>query len=191
MERKIIQEVMAAEDLAKRFHYSYEALAPNFGYETRKESAKPWGEVPEQNKKLMIAVCEEVLSFLCSAEGLARENWVSVEKELPPENVAVLTRLTDEKGTRNTQKLILNNRLWWIPPGDMHVYYNPTHWLKDSLPTWETKCPFDCGECKNGADCGKCVNCGHEWNKANLEKQLPYQKHEVKRKEGKEHHPIG
>lgn len=49
-----------AEELAKGFHELYEALAPNFRYETREESAKPWEEVPEQNKKLMIEVCRKI-----------------------------------------------------------------------------------------------------------------------------------
>lgn len=50
-----------AENLARRFHETYERLAPQFGYETRRESAKPWEEVPEQNRNLMIAVCAEIL----------------------------------------------------------------------------------------------------------------------------------
>ena len=51
------------EELAKRFHETYERLAPSFGYETRKESAKPWADVPENNKRLMIAVCGEIISW--------------------------------------------------------------------------------------------------------------------------------
>lgn len=57
-----------AIDLARRFHTLYEALAPQFGYETRKESAKPWSQVPEQNKDLMIAVCEALLKELPSPQ---------------------------------------------------------------------------------------------------------------------------
>ena len=53
---------MDAEKLAQRFHEIYESLAPSFGYETREESRKPWGEVPEENKRLMIAVCRVVLA---------------------------------------------------------------------------------------------------------------------------------
>ena len=49
------------ESLARRFHEIYERLAPSFGYETREASAVPWAEVPEQNRKLMVAVCREVL----------------------------------------------------------------------------------------------------------------------------------
>jgi len=50
-------EMTAAERLAQRFHETYEHLAPAFGYKTREDSAKPWAEVPEQNKALMVAVC--------------------------------------------------------------------------------------------------------------------------------------
>jgi len=53
-----------AEALAQKFHETYERLAPEFGYKTREESAKPWAEVPEQNKKLMIAVCAVILGEL-------------------------------------------------------------------------------------------------------------------------------
>ena len=49
-----------SEELAKKFHEIYERLAPDFGYSTRKASAVPWEDVPEANKKLMIAVCSEI-----------------------------------------------------------------------------------------------------------------------------------
>ena len=53
-----------AEELAKFFHETYEKLAPRFGYKTREASAKTWGDVPEQNRGLMIAVAEKVLERL-------------------------------------------------------------------------------------------------------------------------------
>ena len=53
--------MMTAEELAKFFHDTYEELAPNYGYTTRRSSAVPWEEVPEPNKSLMIAVAERVL----------------------------------------------------------------------------------------------------------------------------------
>lgn len=49
-----------AERLARLFHETYERLAPSFGYQTREASAKPWGEVPENNRMLMVAVCAQV-----------------------------------------------------------------------------------------------------------------------------------
>ncbi len=51
----------AAEELAKLFHDLYECNAPDFGYETRKETCVPWDEVPENNKKLMISVVAMIL----------------------------------------------------------------------------------------------------------------------------------
>lgn len=39
-----------AEKIASAFHAAYEALAPTAGYETRKESAVPWADVPENNR---------------------------------------------------------------------------------------------------------------------------------------------
>lgn len=55
---------MNAEQLAQKFHETYERLAPTHGYETRKDSAVPWENVPEKNKKLMTAVCEEILKLM-------------------------------------------------------------------------------------------------------------------------------
>ncbi len=55
---------MTAEQLAQKFHETYERLAPSFGYETRKASAVPWADVPERNKALMVAVCGEILAAL-------------------------------------------------------------------------------------------------------------------------------
>lgn len=53
---------MEAEQLARLFHETYEELAHDFDYKTRKASAKPWESVPENNKKLMIAVAERIIS---------------------------------------------------------------------------------------------------------------------------------
>lgn len=50
-----------AAAVAQKFHEAYERLAPAFGYETRKESAKPWAEVPAQNRELMTAVVAHLI----------------------------------------------------------------------------------------------------------------------------------
>lgn len=52
------------EQLAQKFHETYECLAPNHGYQTRKESAVAWANVPANNKALMIAVCGEIITEL-------------------------------------------------------------------------------------------------------------------------------
>jgi len=56
-----------AEEIAQQFHQAYEELAPSHGYETREASRKPWSEVPENNKGLMVAVVDRLLS-----EGVIR-----------------------------------------------------------------------------------------------------------------------
>lgn len=55
-------EILESEEaLARQFHEIYERLAPQFNYATRRESAVPWLEVPEDNRQLMVAVCAELL----------------------------------------------------------------------------------------------------------------------------------
>ena len=49
------------EELARTFHEEYERMAPAFGYSTRKESAVPWDNVPENNRQLMTAVALSVM----------------------------------------------------------------------------------------------------------------------------------
>lgn len=50
------------DDLAQEFHERYERLAPAFGYKTRQQSRVPWRQVPERNRRLMVAVCRELLA---------------------------------------------------------------------------------------------------------------------------------
>jgi hypothetical protein len=52
---------MAAEAIAKAFHEAYEQLAPSYSYKTREASAVPWEQVPDNNRRLMIAVVAELL----------------------------------------------------------------------------------------------------------------------------------
>ena len=59
-----------APEVARQFHYTYERLAPQFDYETRKASAVLWEDVPAQNKALMIAVVEELLK-----RGIIYAGW--------------------------------------------------------------------------------------------------------------------
>jgi hypothetical protein len=49
------------EQIAKEFHQTYEDLAPGFGYRTRQESAKPWRDVPSNNKRLMVATIKALI----------------------------------------------------------------------------------------------------------------------------------
>ena len=53
---------MNKEQLAQLFHETYERLAPDFNYNTRKASAVAWADVPANNKELMIAVANVILA---------------------------------------------------------------------------------------------------------------------------------
>ena len=58
------------ESVAKLFHETYERLAPVYNYETRQETRVSWEEVPERNKRLMIAVAAEVLATLFAPDAV-------------------------------------------------------------------------------------------------------------------------
>jgi hypothetical protein len=73
-------ELPDAEALARRFHETYERLAPQHDYRTRQASAKPWAEVPENNRALMTAVAAEVLSWLAGGSGLSGHGVESGEQ---------------------------------------------------------------------------------------------------------------
>lgn len=57
------------EGMAKLFHAAYERLAPQFGYRTRDDTACPWVNVPDDNRRLMIATVETVRGYLLKGEG--------------------------------------------------------------------------------------------------------------------------
>lgn len=115
---------MNARQLAQRFHEIYERLAPSFGYETRKESAKPWTDVPERNRNLMIAVCQEILGT--TSEGAPACDWPKMtigqrfetltaratrqisearRKEIQRKGQAMLDELILRQGVDNTEEL--------------------------------------------------------------------------------------
>lgn len=88
---KVIERLEAAllttpEELAEKFHEFYEATAPEFGYKTREESAKPWAEVPEQNKGLMIAACAKIMLYLMGK--VTGEDLMPDSRVLSPDEVA-------------------------------------------------------------------------------------------------------
>jgi hypothetical protein len=69
---------ITGEELAQFFHERYERLARDFGYKTTEASAKPWGEVPEDNKRLMIATAKSVLAHfsICKVQPMTKDPTV-------------------------------------------------------------------------------------------------------------------
>jgi hypothetical protein len=87
---------LAEESLAEFFHDTYESLAPQFGYETRPDTKRFNPDSP--NGKLMIAVCKKVNEYYARRK---EEDWISVEKELPPVDTFILVYrnyLKEERG---------------------------------------------------------------------------------------------
>ncbi len=54
--------------VAQFFHETYERQAPRHGYQTRKDSAVPWDDVPPGNKALMLDVAERFV-LMCALEA--------------------------------------------------------------------------------------------------------------------------
>ena len=101
---------MNAEQLARLFHETYEELAPKFNYETRKASAKPWADVPENNKRLMIAVAEKILSVKKeqTAEDCIEDCSIVDENEYLKKAVSMLNSmiLSGEKHSEESKKIV-------------------------------------------------------------------------------------
>jgi hypothetical protein len=57
-----------------------------------------------------------------------KPEWISCKTALPDDGIVVLTKIDDEKGTRNEAPLKRQGNLWFFKDGSMYVYYTPTHW---------------------------------------------------------------
>ena len=66
-----------SERIARQFHDTYERLAPQFGYETRKDTKV--FDPQSQNGRLMIAVCAEVIGEIGRERDEARLQYRSTE----------------------------------------------------------------------------------------------------------------
>lgn len=69
-----MSELVTPEELARYFHDEYERMAPAFNYETRRETAVPWDNLLDSNKRLMMAVATSVLlHFFPERAGIPNE----------------------------------------------------------------------------------------------------------------------
>ncbi len=71
-------KTLNANDLAILFHETYERLAPQYGYETRRETRAFDLESP--NGKLMVAVCREIIDH-CALMAAAKTDQQQVAPE--------------------------------------------------------------------------------------------------------------
>jgi hypothetical protein len=54
--------VKPSEWIAMAFHDASERLAPGFGWETQARAHRPWTEIPIENRRVVIAVVEDLLA---------------------------------------------------------------------------------------------------------------------------------
>ncbi len=58
--------------------------------------------------------------------------WKTIDSA--PENSIIWTKIDDEHGVRNEQRMIRKGRLWWFSDMSMYAYYTPTHWRPSNEP---------------------------------------------------------
>ena len=63
-----------------------------------------------------------------SKQTKGNKMWYETPTTPAPEGVKLLTKIHDNKGSRNEQELIRKGNLWWFTDMSMYVYYTPTHW---------------------------------------------------------------
>lgn len=55
-------------------------------------------------------------------------NWQPIQTA--PEGRLIKTKISDERGDRNVQRLVRQGRLWFTDlTCNVYVYYTPTHWM--------------------------------------------------------------
>lgn len=81
--------------LAEHFHKIYERRAPEFGYETRRETRA--FNPGSANGKLMIAVCSEILRDFNAALAAERAKWMELCDKASENETKVREQLAAER----------------------------------------------------------------------------------------------
>lgn len=103
---RIPTEDVAGEELARRFHETYERLAPEYGYETREDTKAFDPESP--NGKLMIAVCKEITK---PTDGETCEDPTCFKTPNCAGTKLVADRVIDKLIERNAEYVSLQTKL--------------------------------------------------------------------------------
>ena len=102
---KILQEkekeMKSPQEMAREFHDTYERLAPQFGYETRKDTKQFDPTTP--NGKLMMAVCDHVVTKAIQAE---RDKY----KEIDTRRVYVESLLSELQKSKEPTGLLIRQK---------------------------------------------------------------------------------
>lgn len=122
------------EVIARAFHDTYERLAPGFGYRTRKASAVPWAEVPEDNKRLMCATVRELHDQ--GVLGITDRTRGSV---LSPEHQQQEERMQEEETTFGTAPVETPDTLTGETEGSPAEPESPQEEAPESAPEPESE----------------------------------------------------
>lgn len=103
---------MNAVQLAKLFHETYEALAPCYGYETRKDT-RVFSE-NSKNGKLMIAVCLNILVVLEEADRSIKTQEVRLLRKVHQAAFNPLSQANDSLEWYRKLQVPLNKYEAWL-----------------------------------------------------------------------------
>lgn len=123
-----------AEELARLFHETYERLAPNFGYETRKDTRAFDADSP--NGLLMTAVCVEVMAPLQRRltelqESVNEKYWEGIRSD----NVELKRRLAEAERERDELRRHCNVIMFGLTwTGDGYEWSPVTRDYRESPP---------------------------------------------------------
>lgn len=121
-----------ARQLAEMFHERYKRFAPQFGYETRKETRAFDPTTP--NGRLMIAVCDEILTWF------DRQDTADLNAELETERMRLagcgVAALADTPKTV-AERLTRENPYWSAAYGDVCRMVDRLMELRAALKRYE------------------------------------------------------
>lgn len=103
----------AAEDLARQWHEAYEALAPSFDALPLALTG-PWDQLPDNHRRLLVAVCRILLSKLRSDRDAGAQT-VAAEARMWQHKTGALISLIEDHGddTLTERMLRLVNVNWY------------------------------------------------------------------------------
>lgn len=58
--------------------------------------------------------------------------WKFTQTTPAPEGVILDTKYHDDDGCMHKRPMILRDRVWGSPDGELYVYYRPTHWREQA-----------------------------------------------------------
>lgn len=144
-------------EIATAFHEAYERLAPRYGYETRPESRKPFSDLPNELKLLMVAVVREVRTLLAPAVD---ERAASSEPEMCPNCVTPwkcngpheFPQAASSEAASFDQWDVVPQPLYTTPQSSPSEWERAYHYVTSRLPldpqnrARDTTCPMQLAE---------------------------------------------